>query len=63
MTIQVICLDDMKVEIDDNLFAHLAEKLKTTPENTVKVFLDHASNLDHSVLLNAVQENSSLDNA
>lgn len=53
----------MKIEIDDGLFMELAEKLKTTPENTVKVFLDHANNLSHSIVLNAVQDGSSLDNA
>jgi len=53
----------MKIEIDDNVFSELAKDLKTTPENVVKVFLDHAKDLPHSVLLDALQENSSLDNA
>ena len=51
----------MKIDIDDELFSELAKDLKTTPENVIKVFLDHAADLPHSVWLNAIQENSSLD--
>jgi len=51
----------MKIEVDDELFSKLAKDLKTTPENVVKVFLDHAKDLPHSVWLNAIQEHSSLD--
>lgn len=53
----------MKIEVKDELFSKLAKDLKTTPENVVKIFLDHASDLPHSVWIDAIQENSSLDNA
>ena len=53
----------MKIEVSDDLFSELAKKLETTPENVVKVFLDHAKNLPHSVIINAVQKTSSLDTA
>lgn len=53
----------MKIEVSDNLFSDLAKKLETTPENVIKVFLDHAKNLPHPVLLNAIQKTSSLDTA
>lgn len=53
----------MKIEVNDTLFSDLAKKLKTTPENVVKVFLDHAKDLPHPVLLNAIQKTSSLDTA
>ncbi len=53
----------MKIEIKDNEFTDLAKELKTTPENVVKIFLDHAKHLHHKVLLDAIQEGSSLDAA
>lgn len=53
----------MKVEIDEELFSDLAKKLETTPENVIKVFLDHAKNLPYPVLLKANQKTSSLDTA
>lgn len=53
----------MKIEVKDDLFVELAEELKTTPQNIVKIFLDHAKDLPHTVLIDAIQENSSLDNA
>ena len=53
----------MKIEVDDEIFSKLAKDLKTTPENVVKIFLDHASDLPHSVWIDAIQEKSSLDNA
>ena len=53
----------MKIEVSDDLFSDLAKKLETTPENIVKVFLEHAKNLPYSVLTNAIQKTSSLDTA
>ena len=53
----------MKISVDEKLFLKLAKDLKTTPENIIKIFLEHASNLPHSVWIDAIQENSSLDKA
>lgn len=53
----------MKIEVSDDLFSDLAKKLETTPENIIKVFLEHAKNLPYSVLSNAIQKTSSLDTA
>lgn len=53
----------MKIEINEDLFSDLAKKLETTPENVIKVFLDHAKNLPHPILLKANQKTSSLDTA
>lgn len=53
----------MKIEVDDELFSGLAEQLKTTPENVVKIFLEHAKDLPHTLTVAAIQENSSLDSA
>lgn len=53
----------MKIEIDDELFSDVAKRLETTPENVIKVFLNHAKNLPHAVLSNANQKASSLDTA
>lgn len=46
----------MKIEIDDELFSDVAKRLETTPENVIKVFLNHAKNLPHAVLSNANQK-------
>ncbi len=53
----------MKIEVNEGLYSDLAKELDTTPENVIKIFLDHAKNLPHSVLSNANQKNSSLDTA
>ncbi|PIN82359.1 MAG: hypothetical protein COW26_02920 [Nitrosopumilales archaeon CG15_BIG_FIL_POST_REV_8_21_14_020_33_23] len=53
----------MKIEVVDKLFSDLAKKLETSPENVIKVFLDHAKNLPYSILSNANQKNNSLDTA
>ncbi len=53
----------MKIEVNDELFSDLAKKLETTPENVIKVFLDHAKNLPHPILSNANQKTGSLDTA
>ena len=53
----------MKIEVNEDLFSDLAKKLETTPENVIKVFLDHAKNLPHPILLKANQKTSSLDTA
>ena len=53
----------MKIEVSDDIFSELAEKLETTPENIIKVLLEHAKNLPYPVILNAVQKTSFLDSA
>jgi len=53
----------MKIEVSDDLFKDLAKDLHTTQENVVKIFLDHAKDLPHTIKLDAVQEGNSLDSA
>ena len=53
----------MKIDIDEKLFLKLANDFKTTPENIINIFLGHVSNLPHSVWLDAIREDSSLDNS
>lgn len=51
----------MKIDVDDELFTKLANDLKTTPENVVRVFLEHAKDIPHSIRLASVQQDGSLD--
>ena len=52
----------MKIEIKDEEFNELAQQLKTTPENVMKIFLDHAKSLPYyPVILEAIQKDKSLD--
>lgn len=53
----------MKIEVDDELFEELAQKLDTTPEKIINILLDRAQNLPYTVILKAIQKNSSLYSA
>lgn len=50
----------MKIEVNDELFSDLAKKLETTPENVIKVFLNHAKNLPHPILSNSNKNRSKI---